>query len=275
MKTFNAVSSAVFDLLLAPFAGTLAWVSVVVWSVLFGIVALVVYKYVSNQKGIEKAKNDIKVHLLEIRLFKEDILGVVASTAKILVKNAIYVAHNLLPMVVMIVPFLAIMTQLVSHYAFDPIPPGSVRVLEVALDRQAAPDLALTDVRLELPPGVVLDAPPVRVAATGEIAWRLRVEQAGDHVLAIHAGDRVETKGLAAGGPPRKVPVMRTKSWEGFLYPSEPGLDADSPLYSATLHYPERELPVIPSGEFGILVTVLVLSLAAGFALKGVFGVTL
>ena len=275
MKTFNAVSSAIFDLLFAPFAGSLAWVSVVVWSLLFGVVALVVYKYVSNQKGIEKAKNDIKVHLLEIRLFKEDILGVVSSTLKILWKNSIYIAHNLLPMVVMIVPFLAIMTQLVSHYAFDPIEPGSVQVLQVKVDREAAPDLALADVSLVLPAGVSLDAPPVRMGGTGEIAWRLRVEQPGDHELAIHLGERVETKGLYAGGEPRKMPVMRTKSWEGFLYPGEAGLDSDSPMYSAKLSYPERELPVIPSGEFGILLTVLVVSLAAGFALKGVFGVTL
>jgi len=275
MKTFNAVSSAIFDVLLAPFSGELAWVSILVWSVLFGVVALIVYKYVSNQRGIERAKNDIKVHLLEIRLFKEDILGVVASTAKILWKNAVYVGHNLLPMVVMIVPFVAIMTQLVSHYAFDPIEPGSTKVLEVRIDREAAPDLALEDVRLELPPGVVLDAPPVHVGGTGEIAWRLRVEQPGDHELRIRAGEAVVTKGLAAGGEPRKMPIMRTKSWEGLLYPGEAGLDADSPVHTAKLDYPERALPVVPDGEFGILVTVLVLSLASGFALKGVFGVTL
>ena len=36
-----------------------------------------------------------------------------------------------------------------------------------------------------------------------------------------------------------------------------------------------RALPYFPDGEFGILVWFLVLSLAAGFALKDLFGVTL
>src|SRR6185295_6726325 len=121
MGTFNAIVSAVFTRLLAPFgAGRTwsAWLDIALWSVLGGVVALLVYKKVSNQKGIARAKNDIKVHMLEIRLYNEDILGVFTSTAKILGKNLIYVAHNLLPMVVMFVPMMAILFQLEAHYAF-------------------------------------------------------------------------------------------------------------------------------------------------------------
>ena len=91
MQTFNRIASAIMGALLAPFGeekNWSAWIDVIFWSVAGGIVALLVYKYCSNQKGIEKAKGDIKVHLLEVRLFKDDILGVFASTGKILVKNA-------------------------------------------------------------------------------------------------------------------------------------------------------------------------------------------
>jgi hypothetical protein len=88
-------------------------------------------------------------------------------------------------------------------------------------------------------------------------------------------GDRVIEKGFAVGGGPRKVPVMRTKSWEALLYPAEPGMPRDSPLYSIGLDYPERPLAFFPDGEGGILLWFFVASLAAGFALKGRFGVTL
>jgi hypothetical protein len=276
MNTFNAVTSAVFGLLLAPFGVQRSWspwVDIAFWSVLGGIVALIVYKHASNQKGIAAAKNDIKVHLLEIRLYNEDILGVFTATLKIVLKNALYIGHNLMPMVVMFVPMMTILFQLEATYAFAPVPVGSVEILHVKLDPEhgAVPGTA---VRLELPAGIALDAPPVRTAG-GEIGWRLRAEAPGDHVVSLHVGDTVITKSLAVGGEPRRVPVMRTKSWEGFLYPGEDGLPDDSPVHTIRWKYPERDLGWFPGGEGGILAAFFVLSIAAGLALKGVFGVTL
>jgi hypothetical protein len=234
---------------------------------------------VSNQRGIERTKNAIKVHLLEIRLFKEDIALVVAATTKILLKNGLYLGHNLLPMLVMIVPMMTILFQLEAHYAHDPLPVGSVNLLTAELDasRPGVPDTAsglARSVRLEIPKGLSLDAPPVRTAE-GEIAWRLRADEPGDHVVAIHVGDEVVEKRISVGGPPRVVPVLRTKSLEGFLYPGEPALPADSPVASIRLRYPERDLGWLPGGELGVLATFFGLSILSGFALKGVFGVTL
>jgi hypothetical protein len=276
MGSFNRITSAIFDVLLAPFGAERAWspwADILLWSVLGGIVALLVYKLVSNQKGIAAAKNQIKVHLLEIRLFKEDIVGVFTSTLKIVLKNALYIGHNLLPMAVMIVPMMAILVQLVAVYAYQPLPEGSVRLLKLELDRQQA-GLSATDVTLELPPGVALDAPPVRTAQ-GEVAWRLRLEQPGDHELTVRVGDETLVKRLAVGGPARKVPVMRTKSWEGLLFPGEDMLPPDSSVHTIRMDYPTRDLGWMPGGEGGILVSFFVLSILAGLALKGVFRVTL
>lgn len=279
MNTFNAISSALFDVLLAPFGDRHAWWDLVFWSVGGGIVALLVYKAVSNQAGIKRAKRLIGMHLLEIRLFKDDIRTVLGATGRILSRNALYLGHNILPMLVMFVPMMAILFQLEARYAFDPVPPGETRLLTVDLDAEVpgVPDTATglaEAVRLELPAGVALDAPPVRTA-DGRVAWRLRAEAPGDHVLRIHVGDRVVEKGFAVGGEARKVPVMRTKSLEAFLYPGEPGLPGDSPVHTARIGYPDRRLPFFPDGELGILATFFGLSIVSGFALKGLFGVTL
>ncbi len=276
MNTFNAITSAIFGVLLAPFGVQRAWspwADIIFWSVLGGIVALIVYKHASNQKGIAAAKNDIKVHLLEIRLYNEDILGVFTATLKILWKNALYIGHNLLPMVVMFVPMMTILFQLEATYAFAPVPVGTVEILEVQLD-PAHLSVPITAVTLELPPGLVQDAPPVRTAR-GEIAWRLRTEAPGDLVVTVHVGDSAVTKSIAVGGENRRVPVMRTKSWEGFLYPGEEGLPSDSPVETIRWKYPERDLGWFPGGEGGILAAFFVLSIVAGLALKGLFGVTL
>jgi len=77
------------------------------------------------------------------------------------------------------------------------------------------------------------------------------------------------------GGAHLKIPVKRTKSWDALLYPGEPALPADSPLRTVSLAYPERDLGLLPGGELGILLTFFGVSLVAGFALKGRFGVTL
>jgi hypothetical protein len=273
VNAVNATVGAVFDVLLAPFGHRHPWFDLLVWPVVAGIVALLVYKRVSNQTGIARAKRGIVVHLLEVVLFRHDLVGVLGSTARAMGQNLLYLGHNLLPMAVMIVPMTLMLVQLVAHYARDPVPVGSVDLVTARLDPARAAATA-RDVRLELPDGVALDAPPVRTP-DGEIVWRVRAVAAGDHTLRLHVGDRVIEKRIAVGGPPRKVPVVRTKSWEALLYPAEPGMPPESPLYSVGLEYPVRVLRFFPDGEGGLVVWFFVASLAAGFALKGRFGVTL
>jgi hypothetical protein len=273
MSTFNSVVGSVFDFLLAPFGHRQAWFDLLVWPILAGIVALLVYKKLSNQDGIARAKNGIVVNLLEVMLFRDDLVGVIGSTGRALWQNLAYLGHNVMPMLVMFVPMMAILVQIVSHYALDPVPVGAVELVTARVDPKVG-GVKLSDVRLELPQGVGLDAPPVRTP-DGEIVWRVKAEAAGDHVLKIHVGDRVIEKGLAVGGGPRKVPVVRTKSWEALLYPAEPAMPAESPLYSVDLDYPQRSLRFFPDGEGGLLLWFFVASLATGFMLKNRFGVTL
>jgi len=272
MQTYNDISSAIFDFLLAPFGHEFAVFDLLLWPVIMGIVALQVYKVVSNQSAIARVKTQISMHLLEIRLFRHDIVQVLVSTGTILWKNTLYIAHNLTPMVVLLVPMVAVMVQLVAHYAYEPAQPGSANLLHLQLDPEAA--VTPRDVRLKLPAGVKLEAPPVRTA-DGQVFWRLRAEAAGDHVVQVQVGGETFDKGWAVGGGARKVPAKRLRSWEALLYPGEPAIPADAPILSLELETKTRPLAFFPEGEFGILMWAMVLSLAAGVALKGVFGVTL
>ena len=271
LKLFNSAMTAVFDVLLAPFGHAFAAFDLLVWPVLAGIGALLVYKQVSNQKGIARAKDRIMVHLLEIVLYRDDLLGVLVSTARALFQNAMYVGYNILPMLVMIVPMTTVLVQLVSHYAYGPLPANTPFLLEVQL-ASGAP-VKSTQVTLDLPAGVTLDAPPVRTSE-GAAVWRLTAV-AGDYSLTLHAGSESESKGLAVGEGPRKVPVMRTNTLEALLYPGEPALTGDSAFETIRLRYPDRALAWLPDGEGGVLGWFFVFSLVAGFALKDRFGVTL
>jgi hypothetical protein len=237
-----------------------------------GVLAIAVYKVVSNQKGLARVKSQISMRLLEIRLFSHDIGQVLRSTGMILVKNTIYLGNHMVPMLVMIVPFVVILAQLVSNYAYDPAPPGAVELLHVRLDPDAG--VPARDVSLTLPDGVALDAPPV-LTADHQAFYRLRAEAEGDHVLRLQVGDEVYEKGWAVGGEARKGPLQRLRGIEAILFPGEAALPGDGPVLSIELATHSRSLGPLPAGELGIVLWTLILSLAAGFAVKGVFGVTI
>ncbi len=274
MTLFNALATAVFDVILAPLGHARPWFDLVLWPLLGGIVALLVIKAVSNQAGITKAKTFIQVHLLEVVLFRDDLRTVLPATVKSLWYNVKYLGFNIVPMFVMFVPMTTILVQLVSNYAYAPLPVGETATVVVELDA-AVPGVSPRDVTLELPAGVSVDAGPVRTV-DGEVAWRLQLHEAGDHVLKVHAGPVVEEKLLQVGGAARKISVLRTKSWEAILYPAEAVPAADSPIYSiSVLDRRDQPLGPFPAGEGGILLWFFGVSLLAGFLLKDLFGVTL
>jgi len=272
MQTYNDIASAVFDFLLAPFGHEIALFDLILWPVLMGIGALQVYKYTSNQEAIARVKRQISMHLLEIRLFRDDITQVLVSTLKIISKNTIYIAHNLTPMAVMLIPMIALMVQLVAHYAYEPARPGSVELLQLKLDPNSA--ISPLDVSLEVPDGTSLVAPAVRTA-DGQVFWRVRADRPGDHVFKVRIGDQVYEKGWAVGGSARKVPVKRLRRWEALLYPGEAAIPSGAPVLALELDTHTRPLAFVWDGELGILMWAMVLSLVAGVALKDFFGVTL
>jgi len=273
MQTYNNFANAFFDFILTPF-GHHDWFlfDLIVWPFLLGVVGIVPYKYTSNQKGIESIKRQLSMHLLEIRLFRDDIFQVLKSTVLIVVKNPIYIGHNLLPVAIMMVPMLAMMVQLVANYGYEPSKVGSTELLRVVLDPGGP--VTSKEVSLTLPSGVKLDAPPVHTA-DGQVFWRVTAERAGDHVLKIKVGNETLEKVWAVGGESRKVPVRSLRGWEALLYPADPVIPSTSPVQSIELAMHTRSLAYLPDGEFGILMWFLVASMAAGFAMKDFFGVTL
>ena len=272
MQSFNQISSAIFDVLLTPFGHERALFDMLLWPTLMGVLAIGVYKLVSNQRALVRVKAQISMRLLEIRLFSHDIAQVLKSTGMIVAKNFLYLGNHMLPMLVMLGPFVVILAQLVANYGYDPSPQGSVELLHVRLDPESG--VSSREVTLTLPDGISLDAPPVQTA-DHQVFWRLRADQPGDHVLRVKVRDEIFEKGWAVGGEPRKVPLKRLRGLEAILYPGETALPAGGPVLSMELDVHPRSLGPLPAGELGIVLWVLVLSLAAGFAVKGLFGVTI
>lgn len=272
IATLVRIATAVFDPILAPFGHQWPAFDLLLWPIVGGLVALWAYKLVSNQGAIAAAKDRIAMHLLEIRLFRHSPRVVLRATGTILLRNAQYVGYSLVPMVVMLPPMVLVMTQLVANYAYAPAQVGDVVLFEAKLAPERS-DLKPTDVQLDLPAGVVLDAPAVRTP-DGRVFWRLRADAPGDHALTVRVGGETESKGWAVGGPPRKVPVLRSRGAEALLYPGEPALASASAFDELRLPAVPRPLPGLPDGELGVLAAFFGLSLVSGFALRGRVGVT-
>jgi uncharacterized membrane protein (DUF106 family) len=273
MHVVNLVIGRIVDTALMPFRGLPPWFGLTAVSLLTALLMLEAYKLTSDQAAIRRAKDRIKAHLLEMRLYKDNMRATWGAQAGILKANLAYMAANLKPLAVMIVPLVLILARLSLWYDRAPLEPGREALVKVKLAGTADP-LAL-DLRLETPPVVEVSAPPVRIADEREVVWRIKALAAGHGRLTLRAGGLTFEKTVAVGG--RKLARVSALASRGsflkrVLYPGEPPLPDGTPVRSVEVLYPARTLAAF---GFGVhwLVAYLVLSVAFGFALKGVFKV--
>ena len=133
MSLLNAALRAVFDVALRPFAGLPPIVPVTVVALVSGIFALLVYRWTSDQVAIAAVKRRLFGHLLEVRLFNDDLRAVLAAQLRLLRENLTYLRLNLVPLLWMIVPFMLLIAQLQFHYGYDGLEVGERSLLVVDL----------------------------------------------------------------------------------------------------------------------------------------------
>ena len=73
MDAINGFVTKLFNLVLIPLEWMGDELALIVISGVFGVLALIVFKHISNQKGIKKAKDKIKGHMIAIRIYQDDL----------------------------------------------------------------------------------------------------------------------------------------------------------------------------------------------------------
>lgn len=273
MHVANLVVGGIVGAVLLPFRGVSPWFGMAAVSLLTALLMLEVYKLTSDQAAIRRAKDRIKAHLLEMRLYKDNLRVTLRAQAAILKANLAYMAANLKPLAVMIVPLVLVLAQLSLWYDRAPLEPGEETLVKVGLERTADPvGLGL---ELEAPPGLEITSPAVRIPDEHEVVWRIRAVAGGAHRLRLRTGGRTIEKSVAVGGRPltRVAAVASRGSFaKRLLHPGEPPLPDGTAVRTVEVLYRAGSL-----SAFGFrvhwLVAYLVLSIAFGFALKGVFKV--
>jgi uncharacterized membrane protein (DUF106 family) len=273
MHVVNLVFGGIVGAVLWPFRGLGPWPGLIVVSLLTALLMLEVYKLTSNQAAIRRAKDRIKAHLLEMRLYQDNMRVTFRAQGAILKANLAYMAANLKPLAVMIVPLVLILAQLSVWYDRAPLTVGEETLVKARFD-QAVEPLTL-DLALETPPGIEITAPVVRIADEHEAVWRIKAVAPGAGRLVVRTGRLAVEKTVSVGAPALarvSARASRGSFWERVLYPGEPPLPSSTPVRSVEVLYPAARLAVFGIGVHW-LVAYLILSIVFGFALKGVFKV--
>ena len=270
VNLINSVLTPIFDVICWPFRALPPIWALGVISFASGIFLVWLFGKTSDQKRVREVRDRIRGNLIGVRLFQHEIGVVLSLQGKIFGDTFRFMGLALVPLLIMLVPVLLIMTQLQLRFDVRPLEVGEP-VLVKALVREASTlDGTIT---LEVPEGVTVETPPVKIRSTREIVWRLRVDRPGDHALVVRTGDEVLEKQIVAGRGWGPVPYLRSgHALDTLLYPGEPPIAADHPVEAIEVAYPPQDLSLLGVGV-NWLIGFLILSMAFGFAFKGVLGV--
>lgn len=270
----NRACTVTVDLLLWPVASLApAWQAI--WlAIPAALLALVVFRYASDQAGIQRAKDRIQAHLFELWIYRDDFRVSLAAQGQILRHNLAYLSRLALPMAVMIIPFVLLIVQLEAHFAFRALAPRERALLAVELE--TSEPVSRMPVELELPEGLTAETPALRIDASREIVWRLRADSGGDHELEIRSGEHGARKRVRVSEKERAEGVAihqyRASDWSTLLYPGEPALGDDGPFARLSLAYPRARGAWLGLSSASWIF--FAASLVFGFALRRPLGVT-
>jgi hypothetical protein len=272
--TFNLALGKLFDILLYPFHKLNPFWGLALISLITGAVLVAIFKYVSNQAEIRRAKARVRGYFLEVWIYKHDFRTVIGAVGRILKANLRYMRFALAPLLVMILPVLLIMAHLNLRYGYYPFKPGDKIVLTV---KSTPGNLEIFDnMRIQVPVGMVEEAGPVIAVDREEISWRLLAQKPGKyHIIVKNDQGKFAKSLLVAENIVALLSLKKSSNnslASALFLPGERPLSYDSPIANITLKYPTRNI------EFGgirmnWLWIFFILSIVAGLALKGVFKV--
>jgi uncharacterized membrane protein (DUF106 family) len=263
-----AIAAFQFFLLTNPLA------IVVVVSLLVGLLMVVLFGYTSDQKAIGVAKDQLKAHLLAVRLYRDQIPVVMGSYGKILRGTGRYLKLAFKPLLYVIIPIILLVVQIDRYLGQTPLPMNAPFLLTVHLNGSDA----LNHVTLDLPPEIAMTAPPVHIPAVNgneiEIVWRLAASKEGKYEVKIAAAGQIATKSVCVGSDLARISAVRLRGqfWARMFSSAEPALPESSPIESILINYPDRTIEIAGYGMNWIWLF-FIFSMVAGFIFKELLGI--
>ena len=159
MSSFLLAVTRLFDAVFYPFRNLSPWISLTVLSCLTGIFMLLVFRFTSNQRAIRRVKDRMQAHLLEVRLFSDQLSVVIKAYGRILRWSAAYLGQTLVPLAVMTVPLVILLTQMDFRLGHETLRPQDAFLIKVL----AAGNASIEEASLRVPDGLTLTAPALHI----------------------------------------------------------------------------------------------------------------
>ena len=236
----NVLTNAFGRFFLAPIAVLPGWLSNTIISAVTGLLLLVIFKYTSNQDAIGKVRDDIKAHMLALKLFKDSISVTLHAEVRVFKGAFLLLFHEIVPMLVMILPVSLLLAQMSLWYQSRPLLIGEVAVMTVKLNDNI--EGRWPTVNIEPTPVFEVTIGPVRIFSKREICWEIKALENGKHRITLDVNRRQIEKELAIGDGFMRVSSTRPAwNWASILmHPAEEPFAPDSIVQSITIDYPDR-----------------------------------
>ncbi|MBN1232166.1 MAG: hypothetical protein JXA60_02285 [Candidatus Coatesbacteria bacterium] len=235
------------------------WVAITLISLLTSVLALFVYKKVSDPLKIKTAKSMVKAGILEMLLFKDNPAQTVKSLKFVLSANLKYFLANLKPVAYLIIPAIVLIIQVEPHLAHRPFKKNETFLFSLR-------GINKPDVEFK---GLIKETDPFFLEEENRYYWRLKYNSDKDAIIKLSDKTReIKVKGsknsfLFSGS---------SKSLSGILSPVP--YNALDGIQAYEIKYPEREIEFLSVKTYW-LYPYFLLTILFAFILKGFFKVEL
>lgn len=237
LSLLNPLLTDVGDAVYAIFDPLPPVVGITVLSAFFGVVLLIAFKYLSNQKAIGRVRDTISASLLALKLYKDDMMVTLRTQGRLFVAIAKLQWYMFMPIIILLLPMLMAMAQMGVRYQWRPLRVGEETQITAELD-----DFVDEYSKLAIEPNEGLCVLAGPVIGGGEAVWRVLAEKAGRHTLTITCDGKSVTKEFVVGRAGQRVNPIRGQRWtDQLLNPNEAALPGRLPVRSISINYPPFE----------------------------------
>lgn len=243
---------------------------VIAISVVIGLVMVVVFRYTSDQKAIKIAKDQLKAHLLAVRLFQDQLPVVMRAYGRILRGTGRYLRLAGMPLLVVSIPLIYFMVQMDRYLGWMPQQPAQAFLVKV---RTTSPD-ALADIQLQLPSEITPSAPAVHIPEENAVVWRVAADKNGTYDVGVAAAGQTFSKQVVVSSGLDRISTARFRDhfWERLFTSGEPALPSNASIESIEVTYLPRNIDFF-GYEWNWIIAFFIISLVAGFIFKSVLGI--
>jgi uncharacterized membrane protein (DUF106 family) len=195
-------------------------------SAVTGVLLLIIFKYTSNQKAIGRARDDIKAHMLALKLFKDSLVVTLKAQGRVFKGAFLLLFHAIVPMLVMIVPVSLLLGQMSLWYQSRPLRGGEEALVVMALNGDM--ESAWPEVSIKSTGGAEVTTGPVQVLSERQIYWKIKAVEDGyseidfgvdgQHPWERPFGPDSAVKSISIDYPERLSRTSGTDWWIGYFF---------------------------------------------------------